>query len=260
MLARFQAGVLDPPDHGVDAGWICPCRAGRQISFRRRPAPAVSAVSRSWYLMRGDFCGTDGRQAVPLCAGVRPAALNALLIAAIVRYRWFDSNNTRRSRETWRRTGCAVRQPGAHAHGSVSRSVQSDHFFIYHHTWDWSFLKLQQPIPESMFTACAGARSKCWCSETKRIGTSIRTTPPFTANWRSVSGRRRFGGLSVFSARQAPPKPPLVRSGDSAAARIVNAGLGFRCLRRAAGRESGGLVRHVSPIELCAAGSSIRSR
>lgn len=82
-------------------------------------------------------------------------------------------------------------------------------FFIYHHTWDWSFLKLQQPIPGIDVYRLRRGRDQMLVFRDK---TNWNIDPDDSAVYSKLAEclrTEKLQELSVFSARQAPPKPPL---------------------------------------------------
>lgn len=82
-------------------------------------------------------------------------------------------------------------------------------FFIYHHTWDWSSLKLQQPIPDvDVYRLRRGAEQML----VFRDLTNWNVDPDNSAVYGKLAEclqAAKIGELSVFGARQVPPKPPL---------------------------------------------------
>ncbi len=96
-------------------------------------------------------------------------------------------------------------------------------FFIYHHTWDWSSLKLEQPIPGiDVYRLRRGPEQML----VFRDKTDWNIDPDDSAVYSRLAECLRaekiqpdkIRELSVFSARQAPPKEPfsdvkLVRRG-----------------------------------------------
>jgi hypothetical protein len=81
-------------------------------------------------------------------------------------------------------------------------------FFIYHHTWDWSFLKLPRPIPGiDVYQLRRGVeqmlvfRDKAWNADPDESAVYSELAECMRAD--------HLPELSIFSARQVPPKPPL---------------------------------------------------
>jgi 4-amino-4-deoxy-L-arabinose transferase-like glycosyltransferase len=82
-------------------------------------------------------------------------------------------------------------------------------FFIYHHTWEWSSLKLPQPIPEvDVYRLRRGAEQML----VFRDHTTWNADPDDSAVYGKMAEGLRAenpGELSVFSSRQVPPRLPL---------------------------------------------------
>ncbi|MDQ1469174.1 MAG: Dolichyl-phosphate-mannose-protein mannosyltransferase, partial [Bryobacterales bacterium] len=82
-------------------------------------------------------------------------------------------------------------------------------FFIYHHTWDWSFLQLRQPIPGvDVYRLQRGPKQML----VFRDKTQWNLEPDDSAVYNKLAEclrAEKIGNLSVFSARQTPPKPPF---------------------------------------------------
>ena len=82
-------------------------------------------------------------------------------------------------------------------------------FFIYHHTWDWSFVKLRQPIPDvDVYRLRRGAEQML----VFRDLVNWNNDPGDAAVYGKLAEclrAARIGELSVFGVRQVPPKPPL---------------------------------------------------
>jgi hypothetical protein len=82
-------------------------------------------------------------------------------------------------------------------------------FFIYHHTWDWSSLKLAQPIPQvDVYRLRRGPEQML----VFRDHTNWNADPDDPAVYSELAACLRADNvpeLSIFGARQVPPKPPL---------------------------------------------------
>jgi hypothetical protein len=82
-------------------------------------------------------------------------------------------------------------------------------FFIYHHTWDWSSLKLQPPIPQVDVYRLRRGKEQMLVF---RDHTNWNADPDDSAVYSELAECLRaetIPELSVFGARQVPPKPPL---------------------------------------------------
>ncbi len=87
-------------------------------------------------------------------------------------------------------------------------------FFIYHHTWEWTSLKLDPPIPQvDVYRLRRGADQML----VFRDHTNWNADPDDSAVYGELAECLRADAiimgeppeLSVFGARQVPPKPPL---------------------------------------------------
>ncbi len=82
-------------------------------------------------------------------------------------------------------------------------------FFIYHHTWHWSFLSLPQPIPGIDVYRLSRGPAQMLVFRDK---TQWNLEPDDAAIYSKLAQclrAEKIPDLSVFSARQAPPKPPF---------------------------------------------------
>jgi hypothetical protein len=90
-------------------------------------------------------------------------------------------------------------------------------FFIYHHTWDWTFVNLPNPIPGIDAYRLRRGNEQMFVFRDK---TRWNADPDDTALYPELAACLRAekpAELSVFAPRQTPPKPPfsdlrLVRS------------------------------------------------
>jgi Dolichyl-phosphate-mannose-protein mannosyltransferase len=111
-------------------------------------------------------------------------------------------------------------------------------FFVYHHTWDWSFLKLPQPVPGiDVYRLRRGAeqmlvfRDKAW-----------NTDPDDSAVYSELAQCLRDDNLpelSIFSARQVPPKAPLADPRGVRGAIVKLASASGLCVQRLAVNQVG---------------------
>jgi hypothetical protein len=82
-------------------------------------------------------------------------------------------------------------------------------FFIYHHTWDWSSVKLEPPISQVEVYRLRRGEERMLVF---RDHTNWNADPDDSAVYSELAECFRAGKLpelSVFDARQVPPKPPL---------------------------------------------------
>ncbi len=86
-------------------------------------------------------------------------------------------------------------------------------FFTYHHNWDWSFVKLDQPTPQVDAYRVRRGNQQMLVFRDK---TDWNVDPDRQSLYKSVAECLRAGktrDLSVFAVRQSPPLAPLAPTG-----------------------------------------------